>query len=89
VSPAIESNEPLSISALVYACGCGGGGTLAELRARVAPGGVEVRLIEAALAQCDGDVRRADRLLKKAWENARPGQRPWTAAGRRSRPCGR
>lgn len=79
VSPGLESSEPLSIAALVHACGCGGAEALAELRARVAPGGVESRLIEAALAQCEGDVRRADRLFKKAWENAGPRQRPYVA----------
>jgi DNA-binding CsgD family transcriptional regulator len=51
---------------------------LVELRGRLDAGTVEARMVEAALARCEGEVRRAERLLHKAWEGA-AAQRPYVA----------
>jgi DNA-binding CsgD family transcriptional regulator len=78
-SPATIPNQTLTIADVLYACGCGSASGLNEMRPRLAAGSVEARMVDAALAQCEGEVRRAERLLNKAWESAAPAQRPYVA----------
>jgi DNA-binding CsgD family transcriptional regulator len=59
--------SPVGLDSVVNACTRGTAGELVTLRGRLESGSTGALLADAVIAHCDGDVARADRILRNAW----------------------
>jgi len=63
----MPAHSPVGLDSVVNACTRGTAGELVALRARLKTGSTGALLADAVIAHCDGDVARADRILRGAW----------------------